>query len=83
MVWNDGNQGVQVPAADGQGADGDQDDAAADGMQAEGLSNAPPTVNDGGTEGVQTDAANGQQVVSTHADMSLFWCVNTCRCVGR
>jgi hypothetical protein len=30
---------VQVPAADGQGADGDQDDAAADGMQAEGLSN--------------------------------------------
>jgi hypothetical protein len=44
---------------------------------------APPTVNDGGTEGVQTDAANGQQVVSTHADMSLFWCVNTCRCVGR
>nr|XP_034579615.1 uncharacterized protein LOC117843164 [Setaria viridis] len=49
MVWNDEYQGdqdrdrrtegVQVPAADGQGADGDQDDAAADGVQAESLSN--------------------------------------------
>jgi hypothetical protein len=86
---------------DGRGAGGDQDAAAADGVQAEGLPNgdfpflvsilldqlpifllfipptvndllflscrAPPTVNVGGTEGVQASAANGQQGV-----MSLF-----------
>ena len=33
---------------------------------------APPTVNDGGTEGVQAYAANGQQGVSTQGGTSLF-----------
>jgi hypothetical protein len=33
---------------------------------------APPTVNVGGTEGVQAGAANGQQGVPTNGGMSLF-----------
>ena len=53
-------QSVFHISGDGQGADGEQDDAPED-VQVEAPDDAPPTVNDGGIEGVQVHAANGGQ----------------------